>query len=343
MVKRSLTIKELASLVHATVEGESDGLVSGVNDLADATFEEVSFLANERYVPCLKTTKARAIIIKKEQERPSGKTYLLHENPSEAFQKVLDFFYHDVSQLTYFPGIHPTAIVHETTVLGKNVQIGPYAVIDGHTHIADGVIIGAHVSIGPHCTIGAYSRLYPHSVLRERTVLGERCSIQPGAVLGSCGYGYSTNEKGIHTKLEQWGQVELFDDVEVGANTTIDRARFKATSVGSGTKIDNLVQIAHNVRIGKNCLIVSQVGIAGSTTVGDRVILAGKVGLNGHIDICSDVLVAACSSVSKTITVAGKYSGVPAIPLGQYNRMAALLRQIEKIVMRLGVLEKKMV
>jgi UDP-3-O-[3-hydroxymyristoyl] glucosamine N-acyltransferase len=341
MKDTSLVLEELALAIGAIIEGDGSLIMTGANDLSSATPNEVSFLANERYIHLLKETRAGAVLIHPEQQRPQGKTYLLHENPSLAFQKILDLLYDKKSPITYFQGVHKTAVIHDTASIAKTASIGPYAVIDGHTVVHDGVSVGAHSYIGPHCVLQENVLIHPHVVLREGTIVGSRSIIQPGAVLGSCGFGYVTDKQGKHQKLEQQGSVTLSDDVEIGANTTIDRARFKTTYIGQGTKIDNLVQIAHNVRIGKDCFIVAQVGIAGSTTIGNHVVLAGKVGINGHIEIGDGVMVAGSSSVSKSLKTPGKYSGIPAMPLGDYNRMAALMRHIEDLFHRLRTLEQK--
>ena len=333
-------LQEIASIIGARIEGDSTLPITGANDLSSASCTEISFLANERYTHFLNETHAGVVIVKPEQQRPPGKSYLLHENPSLAFQKLLDLLYQGGSTHTYFQGIHPTVVIHETAQVSTTACIGPYAVIDGYTTINDGVVIGSHAYIGPHCVIHENVNIHAHAVVREHTTVGNRSILQPGAVIGSCGFGYVTDSQGTHHKLEQYGTVSLGEDVEVGANTTIDRARFKTTSIGKGTKIDNLVQIAHNVHIGKDCLIIAQVGIAGSSTIGNHVILAGKVGVNGHVEIGDNVIVAASSGVSKSIKEPGKYSGSPVMPIGDYNRMAALMRHIEDLVHRVRALEQ---
>jgi len=199
------------------------------------------------------------------------------------------------------------------------------------------------VYVGPQSTIGMDCTLHPHSVVREATVIGNRVILQPGAVIGSCGYGYLTDRSGHHTKLDQLGNVVIGDDVEVGANTTIDRARFQSTSVQEGTKIDNLVQIAHNVEIGKHNLIVAQVGIAGSTKIDDHVVLGGKVAVNGHIHIGKGVRVAACSGISKSLPEAGDYGGVPVQPLAEYNRNTVYLRRVGELFQRLKAIESNLI
>lgn len=333
---------ELAELLGAKYVGEKPAhelVIEGVADLESADPLQVSFLANSRYSQKAKDSKAGLIIVASEQEIQPGRSYLIHIDPSKAFQRLIELFCGDLRK-SGFTGQHPTAIVHATARVDPTATLSPYAVIDAGVVIKARAFVGAFVYIGPDSIIGEDTVLHPHAVVRERSILHSRVILQPGAVVGSCGYGYSTSAQGVHEKLEQVGNVELDEDVEVGANTTIDRARFRTTRVGRGTKIDNLVQVAHNVLIGKHCLIISQVGIAGSTKIGDYVVLAGKVAVNGHITICNQVMVAACSAVSKSISVPGKYSGVPAIEIGKHNRQAVLLRNIERFVLELKALKK---
>ena len=209
------------------------------------------------------------------------------------------------------------------------MTIGPNVVIEAGVHIGDKTCVDANVFIGRGAKIGNQCHLYPNAVVREECVLHNRVVLQPCCVIGSCGYGYYTDKNGKHIKLNQIGIVEIHDDVEIGANTTIDRARFDKTIIGEGTKVDNLVQIAHNVEIGKNCLIIAQVGIAGSTKLGNNVILAGKVGVNGHVELKDNVMVGAYSAVSKSLE-AGKYMGIPAEPASSYLKTMALLRILSK-------------
>ncbi len=184
--------------------------------------------------------------------------------------------------------------------------------------------------------------LYPHVVVREKCIVKNRVIIQPGAVIGSCGFGFATDAKGMHTKLDQLGIVEIEDDVEIGSNTTVDRARFKTTKIGQGTKIDNLVQVGHNVQIGPYSLVVAQTGISGSARTGRNVILGGQAGIVGHLEIAAGTLISARGGVSKTISKSGKYAGTPVLPLDQHNRQQVHLRKIGEYVKRIEELEKKL-
>lgn len=337
----SWTLFDLAKLTGADFEGNPDHPVTSVADLESATGSDVSFLSNSRYSPLLKKTQAGIICIGNKEDRIQGKNYLVTANPSRTFQQIAELCLKQ-RKPTAFTGIHPTAIVHESTEIGENVTVGPYAVIDQECIIKDGTVIGPFVSIGPEVEIGKDCILYAHSVVREYCTLGNRVILQPGAVIGSCGFGYTTNEKGEHTKLKQIGTVILEDDVEIGANTTIDRARFKATRISKGTKIDNLVQIAHNVELGPHNILAAQTGIAGSTRTGSHVMMGGQVGIVGHLEIASGTMISTRGGVAKTIDKPGKYGGSPVVPLADHNRTQVHLRKIDSYVKRIEALEKRL-
>ena len=334
---KSYSLKELAELTGSELVGDPALCVEGVEDLLGAKSSQASFLDNPRYESQLKATEAGAIFIHPSIQRVEGKNYLLSKQPSLAFQKAIELFIPEIR--TGFEGIHPTAVIHESAILGERITVGPHAVIDQKATIGDRVFIGAGSYIGAEVEIGSDSVIHPRATLREGCRLGMRVVVQPGAVIGSCGFGYHASAEGKHLALKQRGIVVLEDDVEVGACTTIDRARFKETRIGRGTKIDNLVQIAHQVIVGSDCLIVSQVGIAGSTEIGNHVVIGGQVGIVGHLTIVDRVMLAARSAVSKSITEPGVYSGAPAIPIRQFNEQMVLLRQIKSLAGRLRALE----
>lgn len=337
---KTFSLAQLAELAQAEILGDPNYTVTGVNDLDSAESEDVSFLANPRYISAMRASKAGVICVQKEMASADGKNYLVSDNPSKTFQIVVEAFFPQNS-LSGFNGIHPTAVVHESAVLGEGVNIGPYAVIDQGVKIGSKTTIGSFVYVGQETTIGDECLLHPHSVVRERCFLGNRVILQPGAVVGSCGFGYVTNEKGNHVKLEQLGTVIIEDDVELGANTTIDRARFKTTKVSRGTKIDNLVQIAHNVEIGPFNLIAAQTGVAGSAKTGKYVFMGGQAGVVGHLEIADGVMIATRGGVSKTIKTSGKYAGGPVMALGDYNRQQVYLRKIHEYVEKIEELEKR--
>ncbi len=340
--QKQFRLAELAELTQATLVGDPNCLISGVETLENATSEDASFLANARYREAMQQSNAGVICIGKDLPLIPERNFLISDDPSRTFQSIVEAILLDESSRTGFTGIHPTAVIHPSVKLGKDVLVGPYAVIDAGTEIQDRTHIGPFVSIGAGVSIGPDCILYAHVVIRERCIIGTRVIIQPGAVIGSCGFGYTTDSKGQHQKLDQLGNVVIEDDVEVGANTTIDRARFKTTRVSHGTKIDNLVQIAHNVTIGPHNIIVSQTGIAGSSKTGKHVIFGGQAGVVGHVEITDNVLIATRGGISKSITQSGKYAGSPVMPLSDYNRQQVQLRKINDYVKKIEELEKRL-
>lgn len=337
----SKTLSELAQLTGTKLQGDPQKSISSVADLKSATDSDASFLANRQYAPLLQTTSSGVICVDAQTELPPGKNYLISENPSHTFQQIAEALL-GKQKASGFSGIHPTAIIHESAKIGQNVTIGPYAVVDQDAQVGDSTYLGPFSYVGVGVTIGQKCRLYPHSIIREYCTLGDRVILQPGAVIGSCGFGYITNEKGEHTKLEQIGNVILEDDVEIGANTTIDRARFKTTHIAKGTKIDNLVQIAHNVELGEHNILASQTGLAGSTRTGRNVMMGGQVGVVGHLDIAAFTMIATRGGVSKTLKRSGKYAGSPVVPLPEHNRTQVQLRKIDTYAKRINALEKRL-
>ncbi|MCE5315811.1 MAG: UDP-3-O-(3-hydroxymyristoyl)glucosamine N-acyltransferase [Parachlamydia sp.] len=348
MTKRTFTLKELADLTIARLIGDPDYRIQNVADLESATGEDASFFSKipygqvSRYEKALEQTAAGVIFIHPEIPLIQGKNYLLHEDPSRAFQITLEAIKGKEPFLTGFSGIHPTAVVHPTAKLSKDVTVGPHAIVDEKSAIGERTHIGAGCYIGPETSIGSDCRLHPHVTVREQCTIGNRVILQPGVVIGSCGFGYTTDRQGKHIKLNQVGTVIIEDDVEIGANTTIDRSRFKTTRIGRGTKIDNLVQIGHGAVIGPDNLIVALTGVAGSSETGRHVVLAGQCGINGHIKIADGVILSARSGASKSITKPGKYGGVPAMPIEEHNRLSVLQRNLEKYVERIRALEERL-
>ena len=338
----SYTLSEIAALTAARLDGDPNFRVYNVAELEKATERDASFLANAKYTPYLAISKAGVVFVHEQAPRPSGRHYLIHDDPSVAFQTLVSLFRKEAALRTGFTGVHPSAVIHPEAVIGKEVSIGPQSVIDSGAVIGDRTWIHAGCYIGPHVHIGADCELFARVVIRERCLLGQRVTIQPGAVIGSCGFGYHTDKRGCHNKLEQTGNVVIEDDVEIGANTTIDRARFDETRIGRGTKIDNLVQIAHNVCLGPDNLIVSQVGVAGSSKTGRHVVLAGQSALVGHISVADQTVLAARGGLSKSVTKPGqKLAGAPAVPLQEFHRQTIRLRQLDAMAKRLEDLERR--
>lgn len=343
-MKKTHRLSELAEITKSKLVGNPNHLISNIADLETATEEDASFLANPRYVQAMQKSQAGVIFIDQstfDQQNSKDKNFLINDKPSDAFQVVLEIFHKKMESPSGFQGIHPTAVIHESAKIGHHVTICPYVVIDRDVVIDNETFVGAGTYIGPETTVGKECIIHPHVTIREHCLIGDRVIIQPGAVIGSCGFGYTTDKKGIHTKLSQVGGVSLEDDSEIGANTTIDRARFKTTKVGRGSKIDNLVQIAHGVIIGDHNIIVAQTGIAGSTETGKYVVLAGQVAVAGHIKLDDGVVVSACSGVSKSIPK-GTYGGIPVMPIQEYNRNSVFLRNIETYINQIKDLQKRL-
>ncbi len=341
MSKTSFTLQELSELCSAELSGNPNSIINGVAALDNATSSDASFLANHRYRDALQKTKAGVICIDENVEKTPEKNYLISKDPSRTFQKIIAILQPNELFNSGFESPHPSAVIHPSAKIGNNVFIGPHVVIDKNVTIGDNTTLTAQVYIGPQSTVGQSCNFHPGSIVREGCQIGNRVILQPGCVIGSCGYGYIPNNLGHHQKLEQLGIVVLEDDVEIGANTTIDRARFKETRIRRGSKIDNLVQIAHNVEIGEDNLIISQVGIAGSTKTGRHVCLAGQTGVVGHVEIGDGVIVASKGGVSKSMPTAGTYAGVPVMPLREHNEQQVHLRKITTYVKKLKELEKQ--
>lgn len=342
MALKEFTLGELAKLTNSQLVGNESHKICGVADLESASSQDVSFLANPRYTDAMRRSGAGVIFVLQEAPMEAGRNYLINSDPSRAFQQILENFYADRLITTGFKGIHPTAVVHETAKIGTGVQIGPHCVVDAYTTIDEGTSIGAGTYVGPFCTIGSQCQIHCNVSIRERTVIGSRVVIQPGAVIGSCGFGLTTDATGKHEKLAQVGNVVLENDVEIGANTAIDRARFKETRIGAGAKIDNLVQIAHGVTIGGHSIIVAQCGIAGSTSVGRGVIMGGQVGVAGHLKIADRTILAAKTGVSKSLTKVGEaYGGMPAVPTSEFHRNIIYIRNLETYVEEIKSLKKR--
>lgn len=331
------TLGEIAKLIDGEVVGDEGVIITGVSGIKEAIEGDITFVANPKYFPFIEKTHASAIITPQDIKTAS-KPIVRTENPSLAFAKIVSLA--APSEIKHPKGIHPTAILGKQVCLGKNVAIGPYTVVENDVSIGDSTIIYAHCYMGNNTKIGTDTLIYSNVSIRERVTIGNRVIIHCGTVIGSDGFGFATVE-GIHHKIPQIGTVEIDDDVEIGANVTIDRARFGKTVIGRGTKIDNLVQIAHNVIIGENSIIVAQVGISGSTTVGNNVILAGQVGVVGHINIGDNAIIMAKSGVSKSVPSGTTVWGYPAKPHDIAKRVNACIQNLPRLYDTIAELKKK--
>ena len=334
------TLNELAILLGGELVGEPHLLVRGVGGLTDVKTGEVTFAEDERRLAEALGTPALALVISPklaEAAKTSGKPLITVANPRLAFAKLLEIF-----RPEYPPalGVHPTAVVSRRALIGKNVSIQAHAVVEAGAKIGDGVIIFPGAFVGPDSEIGDETVLHPNVTVRERVKIGRRCIIHSGAVIGSDGFGFVTVD-GKHHKIPHNGTVEIGDDVEVGANVAVDRATTGATRIGSGTKMDNLIQIGHNVDIGLDCLVVAQVGVAGSAVIGRGVTLAGQSGVVGHISVGDGVVVGAQSMVAANLPAGAFVSGTPARPHAEEMRVKAASRRMPDLVKRLRELEAR--
>lgn len=333
------TVQELAALVGGQFVSEAEGskMIVGAAATADAGEGHITFFGNARYLAQLKASRATAALVPLDFDAAISAVAIRVENPSLAFAQLLEKFAPE--PIRFAPGVHPTAILGCGVAVGENVSIQPYVVIEDGARIGANCVLGAHTYIGHEAVLGADCQLAPRVTVGARSVLGSRIIIHSGTVLGSDGFGFEFSG-GRHVKIPQTGIVQIDDDVEIGANVTIDRARFGRTWIQEGTKIDNLVQIAHNVVIGKHCLIVSQAGISGSTRLGNYVTLAGQVGVVGHIEIGDETIVAAQSGVSKSLGPKQVVFGYPAMPLRESKEQLARIGRLPKLYERVKKLEQ---
>jgi UDP-3-O-[3-hydroxymyristoyl] glucosamine N-acyltransferase len=334
------TVRSLAeSIGGKVVGGGEDKIITGIGDLRSAEADQVSFFANAKYEALARSSRAGAILVSPADSPKFAGTRIVVESPSGAFAKISALF--APPPVKFEPGVHSTVIVAPDAVLGEGVSVQPYAVIASGVRIGARTVIGAHCYIGEKASLGEDTLLYPHVTVRERSVIGARVILHSGVVIGSDGFGYDFKD-GRHHKIEHTGFVQIDNDVEIGANTTVDKARFGRTHIGEGTKIDNLVMIAHNVTIGPHSLIVSQTGISGSTALGKYVTLAGQVGLAGHLTIGDRAVITAQSGLNKDVPAGAVLSGRHALPTRESLKLEALGRRLPELFARLKELEDKL-
>jgi UDP-3-O-[3-hydroxymyristoyl] glucosamine N-acyltransferase len=334
----SFTLQELASMSGGELVGDPKLKITGAASLAEATSGEISFFANRKYIGLLRKTRASAVFVPPDFAEPLASAQVHVSNPTKAFEQVVLKF--APKPITYVPGIHPSAVVGSGVRLGERVSIQPHVVIEHGSQIGDDTIIGAGSYVGHETTIGSACLIYPLVTIRERSRIGSRVIIHSGAVIGADGFGFEM-VGGLQQKIQQLGIVQIDDDVEIGANTTVDRARFGRTWIQQGVKIDNLVQIAHNVVIGKNTVIAAQTGIAGSVQIGQRVLIGGQVGVIGHIEIGDNTAIGAQSGISKNIS-GGAWWASPAVPLAEAKQQIAWIHRLGKLFARVKDIEKKL-
>jgi UDP-3-O-[3-hydroxymyristoyl] glucosamine N-acyltransferase len=336
---RTLTASDIAELVGGTLTGNERAEVRALAPLDRASESDLSFLASARYAPLYERTRASTVLIAPEfaELATTAAARIVVAKPHDAMLTVLPRLYHAPKRE---PGVHATARIGRGVTLGGDVTIGPYAVIGDGAVIGDRTWVEPHVVVGAGAILGSDVRLFPAVTVYSGTTIGDRVLVHAGARLGSDGFGY-VFRNGIHDKIPHIGRCIIEDDVEIGANTTVDRGSFDDTVIGAGTKIDNLVQIAHNVRIGRLCLIMAQVGLAGSARVGDGVIIAGQAGVGGHHTIGDRARVAGQAGVFGDVPSGETWSGYPARPHRQSLRASAALLRLTDMIKKLEKLVER--
>jgi UDP-3-O-[3-hydroxymyristoyl] glucosamine N-acyltransferase len=341
-----MLLRDIAGLVHGEIEGNENAEITGPAKIEEAGPGDITFLANPKYKKFLVSTRASAVLISNETDthdidpRPHTVSFIKVAHPYSAFLTVLDIF---SPPLTPQPkGIHPTAVIAHNATIHPDASIGAYVIIGERSTVGHGTTILHHTVIGNNVSVGSDGLIYPLVSIREGSTIGDRVIIHSGAVIGSDGFGFAPRENGSYEKIPQRGIVTIGNDVEIGANCTIDRATLGETRIEDGVKLDNLVQIAHNVVVGAHTVIAAQSGISGSTKLGEQCIVGGQVGFVGHITIAAKTSVAAKAGVTKSVKEPGKaLYGHPANDIRKVFRVEAALRQLPDLLIELRKLQER--
>ncbi len=333
-----MKLRDLADRLGCRLEGDGEIEISGVAGLADAEPGTVTFLANSKYTSLLQHTKASAVLLHPDAPAPPCAA-LRVDHPYLAFARAAALFAPD---LLPAPGVHPKSDIASDAVLGRDVSIGAFVVVGAGVRIGDGTIVFPNTTIGRDTSIGTHCIVHSNVAIRERVTIGNRVILQNGVVVGGDGYGFVRRPDGTHEKIPQAATVVIEDDVELGANTTVDRPAIGETRIKAGTKIDNLVQIAHGVTVGRNVLMAAQVGIAGSTEIGDDVMFGGQVGVGGHLRIGARVVAVGQSGVTNSVVDGAMVAGYPAIDSREWRRASAVFRRLPEMKRRIEDLEARL-
>lgn len=338
--ERRSTLAEVAALVGGRVEGDSSIEVGRIAPVADAVAGEIGLLADRRYLEAARTSRATALLVSADlSDGVRGETpRVVVDDARRALQALLAAWHPPRPPA---PGVHPTAVIGQGVVLGEGVEVGAYVVLGAGASVGDGSRIEAHAVIGEGCRVGAGVMVHPHVVLYPGTIVGDRVILHAGARLGVDGFGYVWTDGG-HRKVPQVGGCIIEDDVEIGANSTIDRGSIGDTVVGAGTKLDNLVHLAHNVRTGPHCAAAALVGIAGSTRLGAGVFFGGQSGATGHLEVGDGVRVTAKTAVLRSVPAGETVAGIPARPNREYLRSRAHVERLPRLLDRLARLEERL-
>lgn len=334
---RGFTLGQLAEALHAVLDGDPARVVTGVAPLESARPDQISFLTDARYRAAASASRAGAFLVPEGVSDLPAPT-LQCRAPQQALIELLTLFH---PRATPPPGVHPSAVVAADARVHPTASVGALAVVEAGAVIGPGVSVYPLVYVGAGVEVGESAVLFPHVVLRSGVKLGRRVVVHAGAVIGADGFGYAFDGS-AHRKIPQVGGVRIEDDVEIGANTTVDRATLGETIVGQGTKIDNLVQIGHNVRIGEHCIIVAQVGVSGSCRLGRGVVLAGQVGIADHVTVGDGAMLGAQSGVFMDIAPGEKVLGTPGRPMTQAKRIILVENQLPELARRVGALERRL-
>jgi UDP-3-O-[3-hydroxymyristoyl] glucosamine N-acyltransferase len=332
-----LTLKEIAERLGGEATGPAELVISGASSYESAGESDIAFVDNARLLGAAEQSRAGALLVARDIAS-STKPLIRTDNPRLAFAQALEWFQ---PRRRPDPGVHATAVVGAGAELGKGIYVGPYVVIGERARLGVGVEVHAGTSIGDDAELGENTIVYPGVSVYRGVRIGARCIIHSGCVIGADGFGYARDGDGRHVKVPQVGTVIIGDDVEIGANSTIDRATTDATTIGSGTKIDNLVQIGHNCRVGRNCIICGMVGLSGSVVIGDGAVLAGQAGIADHITIGKGAIVAAQAGVTADIPDCTMVSGYPARPHRDQLKLEAAMRKLPEALAELRDLRKR--
>ena len=337
-----MKLKDICEHIGGELSGDGEIEITGISGINEAVPNQITFVANAKYLSAIATTQASAIIIGRGVSG-NGKSTICVDNPYWGFVQVLELFARDTERQQQ-NGIHETAIIGENVSIGQRVTIDAYSVIEDNAAIGDNTVIKPFVYVGEGSKIGKDGLIYSQVSIRENITIGDRVIIHSGAVIGSDGFGFTPDpDKHRPYKIPQIGTVVIEDDVEIGANTTIDRATISETLIKNGTKLDNLVQIAHNVVIGKDCCLAAQTGIAGSSQLGDRINIAGQSGVIGHLSLGENTIIYSKSAVTKDIPPGSQLSGIPARPHKQELRFQASIRKVPELLQEFNRLQKRVV
>lgn len=332
-----MKLEKIAELVGGKLTGDASLEISGIRGVEQAGEGHITFLGNKKFLDVLNRSQAYAVLVKQEVDSPVCQ--IIVPNPELAFARLLREFH---------PARKPEPGVHDRAVVGKNVKLGEQVTLSAGVCIGDDVEIADHVHlypgvvVGDRCRIGSHTILYPNVTLYHDTELGNRVILHAGVVIGADGFGYTLDEKGEHYKISQIGRVVIEDDVEIGANSCVDRAAMGTTRIKRGTKIDNLVQVAHNCTVGEHSILVAQVGLAGSCTLGHHVVLAGQVGVADHVTLGDQVTLTAQSGTFRSIESNKVYGGHPAVPLGEWKKYVTVLPKLPELARQIRDLEVRL-